>query len=79
MHRPVDLAQVCIVTYFDASFGKEEGCKSQAGMMTCVTDDKGLKAMSIANQVEHHSKKITRVVKTSLAAESASLSNYGNT
>ena len=73
-HRPIDLSSVCIVTYFDASLGKEEGCKSQAGMMTFATDQEALTNMTAANRVEHHPKRITRVVKSSLAAEAASLS-----
>ena len=27
-HRPINLSEACIVTYFDASLGKEEACKS---------------------------------------------------
>ena len=73
-HRPLDLSQLCVVTYFDASLGREEGCKSQAGMVSFATDAKALQTMTNANRVEHQSKRITRVVKSSLAAESASLS-----
>ena len=73
-HRPIDLSNPCIVTYFDASLGKEEGYKSQAGMVTFASDGKVLEKMTNCNRVEAHSKKITRVVKSSLAAESASLS-----
>jgi uncharacterized protein YrrD len=73
-HRPVDLGQVCVVTYFDASLGKEDGYKSQAGLVTFVTDERTLTQETNANRVEHQSKKISRVVKSSLAAESASLS-----
>jgi hypothetical protein len=73
-HHPVELGEVNVVTYFDASLGKEDGYKSQAGMVTFVTDARALEKMTYANRVEHQSKKITRVVKSSLAAESASLS-----
>ena len=40
VHQPMDLSQVCIVTYFEASLGKEHGCRSQAGMMTFFTGNK---------------------------------------
>ena len=73
-YHAVDLSNVTVVTYFDASLGKEEGYKSQAGMMTFVTSAAALEKMTIANRVEHHSKKISRVVKSSMAAEAASLS-----
>ena len=73
-HRPLNLAHPCIVTYFDASLGKEDGYKSQAGMITFATDNAVLQEMTNSNRVEHHSKRITRVVKSSLAAESAGLS-----
>ena len=42
--------------------------------MTFVTDSKAIETMTYANRVEHQSKRITRVVKSSFAAESASLS-----
>ena len=58
-HQPLDLSNPCIVTYFDASLGKEEGYKSQAGMVTFATDGKVLQDMTYGNRVEHHSKRIT--------------------
>ena len=67
-HHAINLSQVCIVTYFDASLRREDGCKSRAGMVTFVTDSKALETMTYANRVEHQSKRITRVVKSSLAA-----------
>ena len=60
LHPPVDLSQVCVVTYFDASLGKEEGCKLQAGMMTLATDGKALEEMTTAIRVEHQSKNVRR-------------------
>ena len=54
-HRPVDLFQVCIVTHFDASLGKEDGCKSQASMVTFFTDKKALHEETNAYTVEYGS------------------------
>ena len=63
-----------LVTFLDASFGKEEGCRSQSGMLTVMTDDRVATQRTPACILEYHSVRIPRIVKSTLAAESASLS-----
>ena len=70
----VRLDKVQLVTFLDASFGKEEGCRSQSGMITLLTDDRVATQRTPACVVEFHSVRIPRIVKSTLAAESASLS-----
>ena len=73
-YRAVDMSVPCVASYFDASLGREDNCRSQAGMETFATSEKVLTQMTNANLVEHHGNKITRVVKSSLAAEACSMS-----
>jgi hypothetical protein len=72
--RPTDLARMQVVTFFDASFGKEEGSRSQAGMLTILTDARVSTGPSQGNVLEFQSVRIPRIVRSTLAAESASLS-----
>ncbi len=74
VYRAVDLSCPAVVTYLDASLGKETGCRSQAGMMSFVTSGGALTQPTVANIVEQLSSKITRVVRSSLAAEAAAFS-----
>jgi hypothetical protein len=73
--KAIDLAHPCIVTYFDASFGKEVGAKSQAGFFSLATDERVIDNVTSCNSLEHNSTKISRVVRSTMAAESASMSN----
>jgi hypothetical protein len=70
----IDLATVRVITPFDASFAGEDGGKSQAGFLNLVTDDRTLSGEALANVVEFGSNKISRVVRSTMAAESAALS-----
>jgi hypothetical protein len=72
-HRHVDLGPVWVVTYLDASLGRKQWYRSRAGLVTLVTDERALTQETDANRVEHQSKQISRDVKSSLAAEPASL------
>ena len=68
---PTDLK---VVTMSDASFAAEPGCRSQAGFVTIVTSG-SIEAASVpATLVEFQSSTIHRVVRSTLAAEAASLS-----
>jgi hypothetical protein len=73
--KAIDLSQPCIVTYFDASFGKEVGSKSQAGFFSLATDERVINTVTSCNNLEHNSTKIGRVVRSTMAAESAAMSN----
>ena len=66
--------QVAVVTPFDASFAKEPGLKSQAGFMSFLTTGDLTKGEVPGALVEYQNTTISRVVKSTLASESASLS-----
>ncbi len=62
-----------IVTYFDASLGKEEDGKSQLGVHF-LTDTKVEFGPRAAAAIDFQTTKSTRVVRSSMAAESCSMS-----
>ena len=66
--------EVAIGAAFDASFAKEPGLKSQAGFPSFVTTSKVLQEKVPCALVEYQSTTISRVVESTLASESASLS-----
>ncbi|CAE8613639.1 unnamed protein product, partial [Polarella glacialis] len=70
-YRAIDLSDPLIVTYFDASFANETGGKSQAGMFAVVTDRRALDTATAANEIEKTSNKISRVVRSTMAAEAS--------
>jgi hypothetical protein len=72
--RKLNLSKLIVVTSLDASFAKEEGMKSQCGFISMITEDKILHEPTLCNIVEFQSTKISRVVKSTMAAESAGLS-----
>ena len=72
--RPIDLSKLTVMTSFDASFAEEVGMKSQAGFFSYMTTSNILKGETICDIVEFHSGTIPRVVKSTMAAESAALS-----
>ena len=72
--RKLDLSSLACLTYFDASFAQEEGFKSQGGMFTVLTDVKVVSQPVLGNLVEYESSTIRRVVRSTMAAESAALS-----
>ena len=63
-----------LVTYFDASFGREPEGRSQLGAIHFLTDEGVIHGPSRAAVVEFTTTKSTRVVRSSMAAESCSLS-----
>ena len=71
---PIELEKMVVVTSLDASFAKEEGMKSQSGFISMVCSDQVLKGPTKCNIVEYQSARISRVVKSTMAAESAALS-----
>ena len=72
--RKLDLTKLMVVTPFDASYAKEMGMKSQAGFMSMITTSGLVDQPSVCNLVEFHSGTISRVVKSTMAAGSASMS-----
>ena len=72
--RKLDVNKLIVVTSLDASFAKEEGMKSQCGFISVVTEEKILREPTLCDIVEFISTKISRVVKSTMAAESAALS-----
>ena len=72
--RQVNLDKLVVVASLDASFAKEEGMKSQCGFVSLITEDKILEEPTLCNRVEFQSTRISRVVKSTMAAESAGLS-----
>ena len=63
-----------LVSFFDASLGKSTTTRAQQGQVHLVTSEGVERVPTPANLVEYKSSKITRVVKSSLAAEGNSLS-----
>ena len=63
-----------VVSYFDASLGKSSTNKAQQGQVHLITTAAAENVPAPANIIEFKSSKITRVVKSSLAAEGNSLS-----
>ena len=61
------------MTVMDASFGNEDGKKSQMGYMNILTSEKVAMQPVVANLLEFQSTTITRIVRSTMAAESASL------
>ena len=61
------------ITFFDASLGKSTMQSAQLGEIHFLTSEKAKVEPSKANIVEYHSNKISRVVKSSLAAEGCAM------
>jgi hypothetical protein len=72
--RKLDLDNLVVVTSLDASFAKEPGMKSQCGFISMITTKDISQQPALCNIVEYSSTRISRVVKSTMAAESASLS-----
>lgn len=73
-HQRKDLKWTELVTYFDASLGKEKDGKSQLGSIHFLTDERVKEGHRPAAVVEFNTTKSSRVVRSSMAAESCSLS-----
>ena len=63
-----------VVTYFDTSLGKEKDGKSQLGAVHFLTNEEVSKGPQPAAAVDYTTNKSSRVVRSSMAAESCSLS-----
>ena len=63
-----------LVTYFDASLGKEADGKSQLGAIHFLTDEGVMNGPRPACAVEFTTTKSSRVVRSSMAAEACSMS-----
>ena len=75
LHYPIlESEPMYLVTYFDASLGKEEGGRSQLGAMHFVATKGVTTGPRKASCVDFTTSKSTRVVRSSMAAESCSLS-----
>ena len=72
--RKLDLQNLVCLTYFDASFAQEEGMKSQCGMFSVLTDQEVVDRPVLGDLVEYEISTIRRVVRSTMAAESAALS-----
>jgi len=72
--HPLDLGKAQVVTVMDASFANEEGKKSQCGFINLITQTDIAEGMTVCNIVEFQSSTIGRVVRSTMAAEAASLS-----
>jgi len=73
-YKAIDLKTAIIVTTVDASFANEAGRRSQLGFVTLISDEGILKGYRHAGMLEFASNKIQRVVRSTMAAESAALS-----
>ncbi len=71
---PTDLSNVAVVTVMDASFANEPGRKSQAGFKSLVATDMIKNGPVSCNITEFQSSTICRVVRSTMAAEAASMS-----
>ena len=75
LHYPIlESEPLYVVTYFDASLGKEEGGRSQLGAIHFVATKGVTVGPRKAACVDFTTSKSTRVVRSSMAAESCSLS-----
>ena len=70
----IDLKELAVVTIMDASFANEVGRKSQFGFFNVATTDAVSLTEVLCTIIEFESKTISRVVRSTMAAESASLS-----
>eukprot|EP00435_Cladocopium_sp_Y103_P057834 s201_g20.t1 len=62
------------ISFFDASVGKEEDGKSQLGSIHFLTTEKAKTGPALASVVEFSTNKSSRVLRSSMSAESCSMS-----
>ena len=62
------------ISFFDASVGKEEDGKSQLGSIHFLTTEKARTGPALASVVEFSTNKSSRVLRSSMSAESCSMS-----
>ena len=71
---PINLDKATFISVTDASFAGQPKGSSQMGLAVLMSTGKILEGSDTANMIEWHSKKIHRVVKSTLAAEAAAMS-----
>ena len=71
-YRPLE-GETMFVTFFDAALGRKQDGSAQAGEFHLITDKRALTESRPSNLLEFHSSKISRVVRSSMAAESCAL------
>ena len=71
--RATNISSALIVTPFVASYAQEEGLNSQAAFLDIATDARTRMGYVPGGLVEHSSTRISRVVRSTMAAESAAL------
>lgn len=74
VYRPL-AGDPVIVSFFDASLGKSHEVKAQQGQVHFISTKEVSEKPTVTNMVEFRSGRITRVVKSSLAAEGNALSS----
>ena len=67
--------ELTMVSFFDASLGKASELAAQRGEIHFIAEESSLRQRGRANVLEFHSNKIARVVRSSLAAEGASMAS----
>eukprot|EP00435_Cladocopium_sp_Y103_P022444 s2435_g5.t1 len=72
-YRPIPEKDMTVVTYFDASLGKEDQGKSQLAAMHFVANKKVDQGPADACFADFATSKSTRVVRSSMAAEACSM------
>ena len=72
-YQALDVKKLCALTYTDASFANMPRLGSQSGVITMLTSENVKVTGAPAAIIEWGSTRIKRVVKSTLAAESASL------
>ena len=71
-YRPLQ-GEHLFVTYFDAALGRKHDGSAQSGEFHLLTDSQALLKSRCSNVLEYHSNKISRIVRSSIAAESCAL------
>ena len=67
---------VCFL--FDASLGKNSSAKAQQGEAHFVTTTAAYRSETAANLIEFHSNRVSRVVRSSLAADGCAMASAGD-
>ena len=74
LHYPQQKGKPYLLSFFDASLGKEEDGRSQLGGIHFLTTEAVKRGPALAAPIEYHSSRSTRVVRSSMAAESNAMS-----
>ena len=73
-YRPLK-GEPYLISFFDASLGKSDAKRAQQGQVHFLASSAALTGPDVASIIEFRSSRITRVVKSSLAAEGNALSS----